>query len=75
MLETRTITIESPPKNNLSVQIEADLVEKFVHTATNKGGSWRSKNRKESFQHALESAVAVALFKFLEGINLPDEQT
>ena len=74
MLETRTITIESPPKNSLSVQIEADLVEKFVNAATSKGGSWRSKNRRESFQHALESAVAVALSKFLEGMNQPDVQ-
>lgn len=75
MPETRTITIESPPQNNLSVQIKADLVDKFVQAVTSKGGSWRSKNRKESFQHALESAVAVALIKFLEGLNQPDEQT
>ncbi|MBA7649163.1 hypothetical protein ES703_56957 [subsurface metagenome] len=65
MAETRTITIESPPENILSVQVEAGLVDRFVHTATDKGGPWRSK--KETFQHALESAVAVALTKFLEG--------
>lgn len=67
MAETRTITIESPPENILSVQVEAGLVDRFVHTTTDKGGSWRSKSRKESFQDALESAVAVALTKFLEG--------
>jgi len=75
MLKTRTITIESPPQNYLSIQIEADLVDKFVQTVTNKSGAWRSKNRKESFQHALESAVAVALTKFLEGLDQSDEQT
>jgi len=69
MPEKRTITIESPSENTLSVQVEADLVDRFVHTATDKGGSWRSKSRKESFQHALESAVAVALTKFLEGLK------
>ncbi|GAI16746.1 unnamed protein product [marine sediment metagenome] len=73
MAETRTITIESPPENTLSVQVEAGLVDRFVHTATDKGGSWRSKRRKESFQDALESAVAVALAKFLEGLKRTEE--
>jgi len=67
MAETRTITIESPPENTLSVQVGADLVDRFVHTATEKGGLWRSKRKKETFGKALESAVAVALTKFLEG--------
>lgn len=69
MAETRIITIESPPENTLSVQVGADLVDRFVHTATDKGGSWRSKSKKESFQDALESAVAVALTKFLKGLE------
>ena len=69
MAETRTITIESPPENTLSVQIEADLVERFVHGVTEKGGLWRRKRKKETFQKALESAVAVALTKFLEGLE------
>jgi len=64
MTETRTITIESPLKNILSVQVEADLVDRFVNTATKKGGSYRGS--KESFQHALESAVVGAIAKFLE---------
>jgi len=63
MAETRTITIESPPENTLSVQVGADLVDRFVHMATDKHGSFRSK--KETFQHALESAIVVALTKFL----------
>ena len=67
MAETRTITIEAPPENILSVQVGADLVDRFVRTVTNKSGSFRSK--KESFQHALESAVASALTKFLEGLE------
>ena len=69
MAEKRTITIESGAENTLSVQVEADLVERFVHTATEKGGSWRSKRKKETFQKALESAVAVALTRFLEGLG------
>ena len=63
-MATRTITIETPPGNTLRVQVEADLVERFVSTVTDKRGSFRSK--KESFQHALESAVASALARFLE---------
>jgi len=72
MAETRTITIESPPENTLSVQVEADLVERFVNTVTYKGDLWRSK--KESFQDALESAVAVALAEFLEGLATKIEE-
>jgi len=74
-MATRTITIESPPENTLSVQVEADLVDKFVRTATDKRGPWRSKRKKETFQKALESAVAVALSKFLEGLKRTEEQT
>lgn len=67
MAERRTITIPSPAENILMVQIEAELVDRFVRTATDKQGPFRSK--KESFGHALESAVAVALTKFLEGLE------
>lgn len=66
MAEKRTITIESRLGNNLSVDIEAELVDRFVSTVTTKGGSWRSKRKKETFQSSLESAVAVALTEFLE---------
>ncbi|MEE8471447.1 MAG: hypothetical protein V3S51_08970 [Dehalococcoidia bacterium] len=61
----RTITIESPQGNVLSAQIEAELVDEFIHTVTNKGNSFR--RRDESFQHALESAVTAALAKLIEG--------
>lgn len=64
MTEKRTITIESPPENILSVQVEADLVDRFVKDATEKEGTYRGS--KETFQHALESAVTGALAKFLE---------
>jgi len=64
MAETRAVTIESPPGNTLSVQVVADLVDRFVQTATDKRGSWRGG--KESFQQALEEAVTGALIKFLE---------
>lgn len=67
MAETRTVTIESPPENTLIVRVGADLVDRFVGTVTRKGGLFRSK--KESFQHALESAVVSALTKFLEGLE------
>jgi len=70
----RTITIESPQGNTLSVQIDADLVDRFVGTVTTKGGLWRSKRKKETFQSALESAVAVALTKFLDGLEVPSEE-
>ena len=68
-MATRTITIESPPDNTLSVQVGADLVDRFVHTVTRKGGPWRSKRKKGTFQDALESGVAVALTRFLEGLE------
>ena len=60
----RMVTIESPQGNTLRVQAEADIVDKFVKAATDKIGSFRGK--KETFQHAIESAVAVALAKFTE---------
>ncbi len=69
MAETRSITIEAPLGNTLSVQVGADLVDRFVHRVTRKGGLWRSKRKKGTFQDALESAVAVALTKFLEGLE------
>ena len=47
----------------LSVQVGADLVDRFVRTATDKRGPFRSK---ESFLKALESAVTGALAKFFE---------
>ena len=59
----RTVTLESPEGNTLRVQVEADIVEKFLKAAKDKR---TFKGRKESFQHALESAVAVALSKFTE---------
>lgn len=60
----RTVTIESPQGNTLSVQVEADIVDKFVKTATDKAGPFRG--RKQTFQKALESAVTAALIKFAE---------
>jgi len=64
MAETRTITIESPPGNTLSVNVQADLVDQFVSKATVKGGYWRGM--AESFEQALEGAVTAALLNFLE---------
>jgi hypothetical protein len=67
--ETRTVTIESPFGNMFSVQVEASLVDKFIRAATDKNGPYRSK---ESSQNALESAFAIAMSKFLEGLNWPE---
>lgn len=63
-MATRTITIESPEGNILHAQVDADLVDKFVKAATIKSGPLRG--RKETFQHALKSAVAIALTKVIQ---------
>ncbi len=60
----RTVTIESPQGNTLRVQVEADIVDRFVKAATDKAGPFRGKD--ETFQYAIESAVAVALARFTE---------
>ena len=60
----RIVTIESPQGNISSAQVDADLVDKFVNAATDKAGLFRGK--KETFQHALDSAVTGALTKFTE---------
>lgn len=60
----RMITIESPRWNTLQIQIEADVVDKFVRAATGKKRTFRGRN--ETFQHAIESAVTVAFTKFTE---------
>ena len=60
----RMVTIESPQGNTLRVQVEADIVDKFVKAATDKAGPFRGKD--ETFQHAIELAVAVALARFTE---------
>jgi hypothetical protein len=60
----RMITIESPQWNTLQIQVEADVVDKFVKAATGKKRTFRGRN--ETFQHAIESAVTVAFTKFAE---------
>lgn len=45
MAEKRTLLIESSPGNTLSVQVGADLVDRFVHTTADKGGSWRKRRK------------------------------
>jgi hypothetical protein len=63
-METRRVTIESPPGNTLTVHIEAPVVEKFVRFATDKEGAWRGK--RKTFQDSLEAAVSVAFNEFVE---------
>ncbi len=59
----RAVTIESSQGNTRRIEVEADIVEKFLKAAQNKR-SFRGKD--ETFQHALESAVTVAFTKFIE---------
>jgi hypothetical protein len=60
----RLITIESPRWNTLMIEIEADVVDKFVKAATGKKRLFRGRN--ETFQHAIESAVTVAFANFAD---------
>ena len=60
----RTVSIESPEGNTLRVQIESDVVVRFVSSATAKMGTFRG--RDETFQHALESAVTTAFLEFVK---------
>ena len=58
------VTIESMQGNTLRVKVEADIVDRFVKAATDKASPFRGKG--ETFQHAIESAVAVALARFAD---------
>ena len=49
---------------HITLQVEADVVDKFVRAATGKKRTFRGRN--ETFQHAIESAVTVAFTKFTE---------
>jgi hypothetical protein len=64
MSPKRMITIESPQWNTLMIQVEADVVDKFVKVATGKKRLFRGRN--ETFQHAIESAVTVAFTNFTD---------
>ncbi|MBI2858987.1 MAG: hypothetical protein HYX90_07905 [Chloroflexi bacterium] len=53
----RIVTIESPPGSTLHIEVEADVVDKFLKAAQDKSSF---KGRNETFHHALESAITVA---------------
>ena len=53
----------------LTVEISEDLYGKLLSVVTEKGGLWRSRRPKETFEKAFRSAVEVALSKFLEDLE------
>ena len=53
----------------LQVEISDVLYEKFYAVITKKGGKWRSNNKKETAQKAVQSAVGVALERFLSSLD------
>jgi hypothetical protein len=69
MAEKRTVTIETQANPTLSIQIRADLIEEFVSKVTDKHGPFRNKD--ESFDDALESAVEIAFTNFLKSGKRP----
>jgi len=53
----------------LQVEISDVLYENFYEVVTQKGGKWRSNNKKETAQKAVQSAVGVALERFLSSLD------
>jgi len=53
----------------LQVEISDTLYQRFYEMVTKKGGKWRSNNKKETAQKAVQSAVEVALEKFLDSLD------
>ena len=53
----------------LQVEISDVLYEKFYEVVTQKGEKWRSNNKKETAQKAVQSAVGVALERFLSSLD------
>jgi len=53
----------------LQVEISDTLYQRFYEMVTEKGGKWRSNNKKETAQKAVQSAVEVALEKFLDSLD------
>lgn len=50
----------------LDVEISDTLYDRFHRDVTEAGGIWRSKDKKETAQSALQSAMEVALKEFLD---------
>ena len=53
----------------LQVEISDTLYQRFYEVITKKGGKWRSNNKKETAQKAVQSAVGVALERFLSFLD------
>ena len=63
----------------LQVEISEALYDRFYRVVTEKGGRWRSKNKKDAAYKAFQTAIEVALERFLDsleksgGVNSPTE--
>ena len=53
----------------LQVEISETLHKRFYEVVTKKGGKWRSNDKKETAHKALQSAVEVALERFLSSLD------
>jgi hypothetical protein len=71
-MEKTTITIGAEPETSLRVYIDESVIRRFVNVATDKEGLWRSK--KTTFGDALESALEIALLRFIDTVAInPDK--
>jgi len=53
----------------LKIEISDALYKRFYEVVTKKSGKWRSNDKKETAQKALQSAVEAALDKFLDSLD------
>lgn len=53
----------------LDVEISDTLYDHFRQVVTEVGGKWRSKDKKETAGTAFQSAIEVALQRFLDSIE------
>jgi len=58
-------------KKLLTVEISEELYNRFYSVVQPKGGPWRS--RREAAYKAIESAVEIALTRFLDSLEEPDK--
>jgi len=58
----------------LQVEISDTLYQRFYEVITKKGGKWRSNNKKETAHKAIQSAIEVALEKFLSSLDVQSKE-
>jgi hypothetical protein len=59
----------------LQVEISDVLHDRFYKVVTEKGGKWRSRNKKEAAYKAVQSAVEIALKGFLDSLESRDNKS